>query len=110
MIELYQWYNHGDSPSDAEIQCFESCNKRNLPILDDNDPCKIAALIIKKEKQLNLNENERYWSAKDEFQNPDKSTLYQRIDALINPTNYGKSDMYLEGANLNNDTLWKNML
>lgn len=107
MIDLYRWYNHDEVPSSFEIEAFHSTNKKNCPDLDLNDSCVIAALIFKKEKDLGLNEIERYWSAEYEFKNPDRSSLYQRINEKISKDNYGRSELFSVGFNQDSDILWK---
>lgn len=102
MIELYQWYNK-KTPTPNQIEILKLTNQLSCIDIPDNHCCDIAAMVFSTEKKNGFNEIDRYWSAADEYLHPDTSTLYNRILNKITAENYGQSDLYGIGYNLNHE-------
>lgn len=89
MIKLYQKFNDC-YPTDDEIFSLEATNKCNTFEIDKNQVYSIIKLILNKEKNLELNEEDRFWSIVDVYKSTPTNKLYETVDQLINTSNYGK--------------------
>jgi len=89
MIKLYQKFNDC-YPTDDEIFSLEATNKCNTVEIDKNQVYSIIKLILNKEKNLDLKEEDRFWSIVDVYKSTTTNKLYETIDQLINTSNYGK--------------------
>lgn len=88
MEDFYLRIN-GRAPSPDLLLALCSTNALNRITVDKNHACSILKLIMSKETSLRLEEKNRFWSVVDVYNHTPVTALYDTIDALINPDNYG---------------------
>lgn len=88
MIDLYYqiWKKY---PEKNTIEILDQTNDLNNPVLDKNHACMVSAMVLEKENQLGLKEDQRFWSFPDLYQTVPESQLYDTILSHITPENYG---------------------
>lgn len=87
MCQLYIRHN-GATPNHSLISVFDKINQVNQPEFDKNHACSVAAMIIKLEKQLGVDEADRLWSVPLIYQTTPSHLLYETIQQLIKIDNY----------------------
>ena len=87
MIKIYKTINNC-LPDTQLINNLIQTNMLNNPDLDKNHACVVSAMVLKKEQQLNLSEENRLWSFPGVYNTVDQNNLYDTISNLINHKNY----------------------
>ena len=98
MINLYRWFN-GHRPAADYVRILSTCNQMNLITVPRNHSCTVAAMILEKERRLNLPEINRYWSLMEIYRTTSPDDLYETISHAIHADNYGRSDLHGVGVN-----------
>jgi hypothetical protein len=88
MISLYQQINQR-IPDAEQIKILDDNNALNDITIDCNHCANLVKLILTKEKKLNLDEKNRFWSVVDVFNTVPISKRLEIINDLIKPDNYG---------------------
>lgn len=88
MINLYKKVN-GSDPTTAMIDTLIKTNELNHISIDKNHACSILKLCLVQEKKLNLNEENRFWSIVDIYNNNSVNQLYDTVYRAIDSKNYG---------------------
>lgn len=88
MIELYSKVNK-NMPSYQMMKIMQQTNDKNRIDIDKNHACSMVRLCLERESQLGLQEQHRFWSIVDVYNTVATDQLYDTVNALINPDNYG---------------------
>lgn len=80
---------HDKEPSDTSISIMEQTNKINSISIDKNHACSIMKMVLTRELELGLKEENRHWSIVDVYRNTPVDQLYDTVYASIKPENYG---------------------
>jgi hypothetical protein len=88
MISLYQQINQC-LPDANQLKILGENNALNDITIDCNHCANLVKLILTKEKKLNLEEKNRFWSVVDVFNTVPISKRLEIINDLIEPDNYG---------------------
>lgn len=79
----------GYSATDHMIDVLKQTNKINQIPIDKNHACSILKLILNQEHNLKLNEEHRFWSIVDIYNNTPIDQLYDTVYKSIKSENYG---------------------
>jgi hypothetical protein len=79
----------GNTINQSTIDVLEQTNLINKIEIDKNHACSIVKLILARESELGLEEQNRFWSIVDTYNTVATEQLYDTVLSLIDPKNYG---------------------
>ena len=88
MVDLYKKIV-GVNPDQSMVDMLIKTNDLNCISIDKNHACSILKLILKKEHELGLKEENRFWSIVDIYKSTPIENLYDTVSNIIISDNYG---------------------
>lgn len=73
----------------STINIINQTNAANYITIDKNHACSIMKMVLTRELELGLKEENRHWSIVDVYHNTPIDQLYDTVYASIKPENYG---------------------